>query len=693
MLNLVMVLHCHQPVGNFDHVFSMAMDKCYRPLLDILYKHPNIKTAVHFSGPLLEWIEKNRIDYISLIGEMVKRKQIEMLSGGFFEPLLAEIPGCDAIGQVNMMNTYLTEKFGKKPNGFWLTERVWDSTLPLVLKDSGLSYTVVDDTHMYYSGLKSDQIYGSYLTEKEGHMLKILSTPMVMRYLIPFRMINDVIGHLRHEESLGRNIAVYGDDGEKFGLWPGTHEWVIEKGWLESFFKAVEDNGEWLKTTLPSDYLASYHPLGRIYLPQASYEEMTEWALPPDQSYSLENIIKRLKDDNLWDQWRPFVRGGIWDNFLVKYYETNRMHKKMLFLSERAVNNRDAQLFIWRAQCNCAYWHGVFGGLYLGHLRRAIHENLIKAQEILNRDNPNQTGYIFTDIDKDGHNEIIIQNNELSIGIAPATGGGIFDISYIPCSYNLTDTLTRRKEAYHNNINAANKNGQPSGNGIASIHDIQNKGIDNIESLLIYDHYPRISLLDHYFQHDLSLEDYSQARYDSKADLSQHIYGLKNLQSNENNIKIELELPSVAPCLSKSISLSTSPQININYTFHNNSMDYISRLFGCEFNLNLYSDQDPSKYYFLPEDNKRREIKEKGEEIDIKVFQLINRTDKLKVEFSFSIPIKVWFYPIMTVSKSEEGFEHTYQGSSLLFMLPLELPPGGKKGIEIKMSIEDCHNI
>ncbi len=447
MLNLVMVLHCHQPVGNFDHVFSMAMDKCYQPLLEILYRHPNIKTGIHLSGPLLEWIEKNRSENLSLIAEMVQRGQLEMLSGGFFEPLLAEIPSRDAIGQVLMMNEYLNEKFGKKPNGFWLTERVWDSTLPLVLRDSGLSYTIVDDTHMYYSGLKPDQIYGSYLTEKEGNMLKILATPMVMRYLIPFKPVEDVIGHLRHEEGLGRNVAVYGDDGEKFGLWPGTHEWVIQKGWLEHFFSAVEDSGEWLKTTLPRDYLASNPPKGRIYLPQASYEEMTEWALPADRSHALENIIKRLKNDGLWDEWRPFVRGGIWDNFLVKYYETNRMHKKMLFLSEKATANKKAQALIWRAQCNCAYWHGVFGGLYLGHLRRAIHENLIHAHKILLAENKDKTGYELTDIDKDGHDEIIIHTRSVTIGISPAMGGGIFDISFLPSPYNLTDTLTRRKRS------------------------------------------------------------------------------------------------------------------------------------------------------------------------------------------------------------------------------------------------------
>jgi alpha-amylase len=693
MLNLVMALHCHQPVGNFDHVFSMAMDKCYRPLLDILYRHPGIKTGIHLSGPLLEWIDKNRNEYISLIGEMVKRKQVEMLSGGFFEPLLAEIPARDAIGQVNLMNAYLNEKFRKQPKGFWLTERVWDSTLPLVLKDSGLSYTIVDDTHMYYSGLKPDQIYGSYITEKEGHTLKILSTPMVMRYLIPFRMVEDVIGHLRHEESLGRNIAVYGDDGEKFGLWPGTHEWVIQKGWLEKFFSAIESNSDWLKTMLPSEYIATYPPLGRIYLPQASYEEMTEWALPPDQSYALENIIKRLKNDNLWDNYRPFVRGGIWDNFLVKYYETNRIHKKMLLLSEKALGNMEAQICIWRAQCNCAYWHGVFGGLYLGHLRRAIQENLIRAQEILCKDRPDQLGYVFTDIDKDGHNEIIIENKKMGIGISPASGGGIFDISFFKKAYNLTDTLTRRKEAYHNCISAAHNDTNASNNGIASIHDIHNKGIDNIESLLIYDHYPRISLLDHYFTNETSLEDYSRAQYHPDADLSGKIYKLKNMVSKEDNIKVQLDLSTVKPCLSKIINISLDSEMVFTYTFYNNGMDYISMIFGCEFNINLYSDQDPAKYYYLPEKDKKREIYETGEENNIKTFHLINNTDSLIVKYEFSLPLTVWFYPIMTVSKSEEGFEHTYQGSSLLFRLPLELPPGGKKGIEMKMSIEDSHNI
>jgi alpha-amylase len=217
--------------------------------------------------------------------------------------------------------------------------------------------------------------------------------------------------------------------------------------------------------------------------------------------------------------------------------------------------------------------------------------------------------------------------------------------------------------------------------------------LDNIESLLIYDNYPRISLLDHYFTNETSLEDYSRVLYHPDADLSGKIYNLKNMVSREDNINIELELSTVIPCLSKTISISLDSVMVFNYHFYNNGMDYISRVFGCEFNINLYSDQDMSKYYYLPESDRRREIHETGEEKDIMVFSLINKTDGLLVRYEFSLPVTVWFYPIMTVSKSEEGFEHTYQGSSILFRLPLDLPPAGKKGVEIRMSIEDCSNI
>ena len=686
-----MVIHCHQPVGNFDHVFKMAHDKCYRPLLDLLQTHPAVRVGLHFSGPLLEWLDKQRPETLDLLASLVKRNQVEPLSGGFFEPLLASIPVRDAQGQVRMMNEYIESRFDRKPTGFWLTERVWDPGLPLTLSGTGMAYTVVDDTHFYYAGLKPHDIYGRYITEKEGKTLSLLATPMIMRYLIPFKPVEEVMGHLWEMKEAGRAVALYGDDGEKFGLWPGTYDWVIQQGWLEKFFTAITDSSEWLQTVLPGEFVASNRPLGRIYLPQASYEEMTEWALPPEQGHTLENIINSLKADGRWEEWRPFVRGGVWDNFLVKYDEANRMHKKMLFLSEQVTHDEEAREFLWRGQCNCAYWHGVFGGLYLGHLRRAIHENLIRAQARLIEKSGGGIKLLQLDLDKDGSEEILVWNPGLSLGLAPNKGGGLFEICHLPLAVNLSDTLTRRREAYHHRLHEITQSEGGNSDSIASIHDMAKPKDENLERSLIYDGYTRISLLDHFLSQDATVEGYAANEYDELGDFVEGEYLVeKALSSSEQAIVVLTRTGHVAGrdlTVKKLIQVGAEAQVIVDYEFECSGSEPLSTLYGCEFNLTLFSDQDPKRYYRAPESGRRREVPETGHEDNLTKFEIINGPDRLTAAFNFSQQVSAWFFPLMTVSQSEEGFERTYQGSSLLFLYPLVLNPGKKTQLKIQLDL------
>jgi hypothetical protein len=698
MLNLVMVLHCHQPLGNFDHVFKTALEKCYGPVLHLLESHPGIKVGLHLSGPLLEWMERNKPDLIELMASMVERKQVEPLSGGFFEPLLASIPVSDARGQVLKMNDYISRRFKFKASGFWLTERVWDPALSLILEGTGMSYTIVDDTHFYYAGLTDPEMYGSYLTEKEGHTLSLLATPMIMRYLIPFRFVEDVISHLKTQADMGRTLAMYGDDCEKFGLWPGTHEWVIKKGWLERFFKAIDDNRDWLQTTLPGDFLKTNPPLGRIYPPQASYEEMTGWALPPAQTHMLEEIIADLKKEGRWDRWRPFVRGGIWDNFLVKYDESNRMHKKMLFLSKRIANNEQARESLWRAQCNCAYWHGVFGGLYLGHLRRSVHENLVKAQSSIMADSGKNILLFKEDVDKDGYEEILVWNHETGLGISPKKGGGIFELCHFPTAFNISDVLTRRPEAYHYelaNIRQTEVAEEEHEAGIPSIHEVSHSGQD-LRKLVVYDTYEKISLLDHFLGPGATLRGYAVNDYPEDGDFVQAEYSLEEDKVHSNSAFIRLSkqgnIGPAALLLDKSIMVKSEAGATIDYSFENTGSQPVSTTYGCEFNLNLYSDQDPQRYYLCKGSGAVRKVSETGAEDDLTGFELVNEPDNVRLIFLFSRPVSCWFYPIMTVSKSEQGFEYTYQGTSLLFLFPMDLAPGLKDHFQIRLELESSPN-
>ena len=52
-----------------------------------------------------------------LINDMVKRKQLELLGGGFYDPILPVIPNSDRSGQIEALTTYLRKHFGKRPRG------------------------------------------------------------------------------------------------------------------------------------------------------------------------------------------------------------------------------------------------------------------------------------------------------------------------------------------------------------------------------------------------------------------------------------------------------------------------------------------------------------------------------------------------------------------------------------------------
>ena len=244
-IEFLFAVHNHQPVGNFEHVFEDVFKVCYQPYFEVLKRFPKIKTAVHFSGPLLEWLKQHRSDYLKMVQGMVAEGRLEILSGGFYEPLLSTLPEEDAIGQIRMMNRFIEAEFGCTPRGLWLAERIWTPDLPRIISSAGIEYTVVDDTHFYYSGLEERQIQGYYITERLGNPLFVFPISKALRYAIPFKMPDEILAILgRAKDELGFAGLTYADDGEKFGSWPETFDWVYKEQWLEKFFFAISDNSD-----------------------------------------------------------------------------------------------------------------------------------------------------------------------------------------------------------------------------------------------------------------------------------------------------------------------------------------------------------------------------------------------------------------------------------------------------------------
>jgi len=262
-------IHNHQPVGNFDYLFQEAFSKAYLPLLEHLERHPGVRVCLHYSGTLLEWMASRAPAMLERLRVLIGRNQVELLSGGFYEPVFMALRDGDITGQIAMMNAFLEKHLGRRPRGIWLAERVWDPVLPRLIAGAGLSYTLLDSTHLLHAGISPEQIHGYYMTERQGSPLAVFPINRQMRYSIPFKPPEETIAYLRYMAGAENPIAVtYGDDGEKFGLWPGTAKSVYEDGWLERFFTALEENSDMIQMTTFSEYLAAAPATGTIYLPQ-----------------------------------------------------------------------------------------------------------------------------------------------------------------------------------------------------------------------------------------------------------------------------------------------------------------------------------------------------------------------------------------------------------------------------------------
>ncbi|MDD4050367.1 MAG: DUF1926 domain-containing protein [candidate division Zixibacteria bacterium] len=684
---LACALHDHQPVGNFDHVVEAAYRDCYLPFIQLARRFPRVRFSYHQSGILWQWQRKHHPEFFPLIEEMISSGQIELLTGAFYEPILPAIPDRDKSGQLAMLSTYLKEYFHVTPRGMWLAERVWEPNLPAVIHDGGVGYLPLDDTHFKYAGLKDEQLYGPYITEEAGKTVTLLPIQQRLRYLIPFGVPEEVIGYLRQAaERHPGGLAVYADDGEKFGVWPDTYRHCYTDRWLERFFTLLEQNADWLEVVPLSEAVANIPPIGRVYLPTASYKEMLQWALPADSFVELEHFENKLNALGLMERFGHFVRGGHWRGFLTKYPEANLMHKKMLAVSDlyqelaarphpEANELARARDLLYAGQCNCPYWHGVFGGLYLPHLRQAVYRCLVEAETILLKLAGRTVSVTCEDRDRDGYTDIILSGRGLGMVVSPHDGGRILELDSRETGHNLTDCLSRRHEGYHHKL--LEPPGSAGGDKARSIHDMVVVKESGLERLLVEDAYLRRPLSDHFLPTGTTLDDFSAVRHVELGDfvnrpydysLNEHDDGFEVVLTRQGHVgRDEHAFPLT---LTKAILFPRQGNtITVEYRLKPSSRIDLKAIFGVEFDFNLLAPEAPDRYamidVIMPE---QAHLAAAAETPEARRVVYLDRYQQVGIAIEADRPGRLWRMPIYTVSLSEAGFEKVFQGNCTMFL-------------------------
>ncbi len=683
--HLTLLIHAHQPCGNFDHVLEKAYATCYLPFIEHLEEHPKVRLGLHYSGPLLTWIEKHRPEYFARLKKLVRTGQVELVGGGFYEPILVSIPPEDQREQISRLAAYLEKHFGRIPSGAWLAERVWEPQLPTALSAANIAYTLVDDMHFLAAGFEPEELFGSYIAEDCGKTLRLYPGQKALRYLIPFGKVEDVIAYLRDAAGVHPGgVAAMGDDMEKFGVWPGTHEHCYKDGWLSDFFTALEENSDWLEVSTPLGYLESHAPLGRADLPTASYTEMMEWALPTRVRQRYHEVLKEFTP-------RPevltFLRGGSWRGFFRKYPESNLLHKKMLRVSARiaAAHVRhdgsksadellQARDLLLRAQCNDAYWHGIFGGIYAPHLRTDPWRNLIRAEAIADRQTPGALvpRIELLDYDADGASELLFTSPEAQALLKPSDGGTIAALDFRPTAATLINSILRRPEAYHARLREAA--GKPATGAVASIHEQTRAKEPGLERFLRYDRWPRHAFRVMIFDPARTHADYEALELREDAGFAGGAFTVKSSAPHDAELfradslllhgKTETSAPKML--LTKQYSFGPAPhgcevacEIGLKLKVPLEKPVAI----GLESVVNLLAPAEPDRFFEMP--TGRVNLRFSGS-LPGPILRMEDGWQRVRIALHAPLVEEFWVAPIETVSESEEGFERVYQGSQIL---------------------------
>lgn len=604
-----------------------AYNECYLPMIEVMESHAGFRTGFHISGTLLEWFESNHPEYLEKVSLMCRRGQMELLTSGRYEPILPIFRRFDIIEQISRFSDHLESLTGIRPEGLWLSERVWEPQLPSILCEAGISYAVVDDFHLKKAGIEGLDLFHPFVTEDAGKTVRLLGSNRELRYSIPFASVEDTMKELERLNDSGADLVFYGDDGEKFGVWPGTNELCFTQGWLDSFISAIS-SAPWLEVVLPST-AAGVNLSGPVYIPTTSYSEMGEWT--PE---------------------------GFWRNFLSTYPESKELHGRILKAEKTVRRSRSetALHHFWRSQCNCSFWHGVFGGIYLPHLREAVWKELHSSEREALRGMDMYPFIGNSDIDADGQKETVIVTESQSLLVHPKKGLTVSEFSFLRDQSDpvpMGHVLSRHREKYHDSIPGMTDSGE-----VRTIHDDLLSKEDGLAERIIVDRWRRVLFSDLVMVPDVAFEDWK--RCDSRiVSFQRSVSSCSFIQSDGTvNFKCTYEKHDLELAKDLHVDLN-SARITVQSKYSVNPFDRT----GMEICLNLMTGNSPDRCFRIDSGTERMMGEDgtaRGKRIEI-----IDRWRNVIVIVDIDNEADIWFAPLESVNRSESGYERVHQGAAM----------------------------
>ncbi len=522
---LVLGIRNSLPVGSTAEEMEAAYQRVYKPFLTLLYNHPGVYLGAYYSGNLLEWLEDRHPEFIMLLNDMAKRKQIELLGGVHYEAFLPLIPNPDRLGQIEFLTTFIRKRFGRRPRGGILPGDVWEPSLASTLKSAGFDYIFLPDSYFANAGCRGKELYMPCFTEDLGK--NIIVYPISSG-------LSGRIGSIDPETFVDELMLIYRNTGSEVICLYLDPEGPQE--WYDRFFSLLEERNDELSTFRPVRATRMLTNLQKRYFSSVTFQSMMRWIERPTG-----------EEPNYLDA--SVLPAGSYRHFLTRYPEGNALYSKMMYTSllvnqirgDRS-RKKTAREELWKAQCHAPYWHGRDGGIYRRSFRQAAYNSLLESEKVTKERGIFKPSIFTTDFDMDGHHEYLYRGININAYVH-LLGAALIELDYFPASWNYSATIARHEELY-------------------------------LQESSHCDSRPRYSFVDHIVEEEISEEQLLNNGITDVGCFSQEIFTERSL--NRENREVSLAADCVAGFKNGDVPL----HLEKTYLFRKNTLQLQYRLSG-----------------------------------------------------------------------------------------------------------------
>ena len=433
VLNFCFSLTANSTVLSTSSTPEQQYQKVYKKIISFLYQNPECRMSFSFSGPQLEWFEKKHPEVLQIFRELVARKQVELLGGGYYNPVFPLLAPVDRSGQIELLTAELRRITGKRPRGLSILSSVWDNSLIPCFQNCGMEWIQLDSSLIQEKNIH----YLPLILSEQGKIMKILpayrnldSTKTPQEYLTD--LVNKVEEKTKNDEYssyVTERIILVNLELEKC-------EKFIANGWLESFFKTAKESfSENVKICLPTEYIHRAQDFVPSFIGRGIRDDVAKWADVPYEQTKKEGDVPVLIN-----------------NFLLTYSRCRSLYNRELYISMLISNCHGdkarktcARSSLWKAQAGETILCSPEGVFADNELRQNAYKNLTEAEKFVRDAAEFKESVTSFDYNADGHNEYICSMEKYTACISRRSGQ-VKELNIIHNSGNYADNLRRIKK-------------------------------------------------------------------------------------------------------------------------------------------------------------------------------------------------------------------------------------------------------